>query len=365
MLATSPDGSQGVDLSRFRTLNLTIRYTGESQYLRVAIRNFDPRFSKVDDVNSPKFNYVNIPTKDLVQPITIPLAEFSVAEWWSRTYNMPREYSRPDLGNATVFYVDLQGNLADTRHDIRIEKVEFVGDWISAERWYLGILCAWLILGATYGVSQWLKMRRAHRSQRRQIDQLAHEKDKYQKLSTIDALTGVMNRHGVDQFLAALSITHVSASVILLDLDSFKQINDERGHGVGDRVLRTMGEILRAEMPNTYAVGRWGGEEFVIVCPGASLEKAAELSEKLRQKIKETSFIPEQPLPVTASFGVAASVDDQTFEDAFRQADQALYLAKSRGRNCVVVASDEQMHAVTGAKKGKWALVSGRFKLHK
>src|SRR4051812_11343838 len=222
-----------------------------------------------------------------------------------------------------------------------------------------------MILGTTYGTSQWLRLRRAHRAQRQKITELAHEKEKYQKLSTIDALTSVFNRHGIEQFIAALGITGGSASVIVIDLDHFKRVNDERGHHVGDRVLRTMGEILSAATRNTDAVGRWGGEEFVLVCPGASLAKAADLAEKLRQKIVETSFIPEDPLPITASFGVATSGDGEGFEDAFRQADQALYLAKSRGRNCVVAAAEDQMHKMTGARKSTWALVSGRFKLHK
>jgi diguanylate cyclase (GGDEF)-like protein len=112
-------------------------------------------------------------------------------------------------------------------------------------------------------------------------------------------------------------------------------------------------------------VGRWGGEEFVLVCPGASLANAADLAEKLRHRIMETNFIPEHPLPITASFGVATSGAEKSFEDAFRQADQALYLAKSRGRNCVVTANEDQMHRVTGARKGTLALISGRFKLHK
>jgi len=134
---------------------------------------------------------------------------------------------------------------------------------------------------------------------------------------------------------------------------------------VGDRVLQTVGEILRAHTRNTDGLGRWGGEEFVLVCPGASLSKAADLAEKLRHRIMNTDFVPEDPLPVTASFGVAATQGDLNFEDAFRQADQALYLAKSRGRNCVVAATGDQMHKVTGARKGTWALMSGRFKLHR
>ena len=355
--------SQGIDLSRFRTLNLAVRYRGNAQYLRVGIRNFDPRFSKLEDLNSPKFNYVNIPTKDLGKTIPIGMREFTVAEWWTTAYNLPREYSHPDLSNATVLNIDVQGqaDLAGTEHDIQIDKVEFVGDWISTESWYLVILCLWMVIGTTYGTSQWLMMRRAHRAQ---IDELEHEKEMYQKLSTLDALTNVMNRHGIGQFIAALGITRVTASVIVIDLDHFKRINDERGHAVGDRVLRTMGEILASAIRNTDAVGRWGGEEFVLVCPGASLANAADLAEKLRHRIMQTSFIPEHPLPITASFGVATSRESQGFEEVFRQADQALYLAKNRGRNCVVCANDEQLHKVTGARKGTLALISGRFKLH-
>ncbi len=359
------DVSQGIDLSRYKTLNLTIRYTGNAQYLRVALRNFDPRFSTVEDVNSPKFNFVNIPIKEFDKPIAIGMGEFSVAEWWTTFYNHPREYSHPDLSNATVFNVDLQGDLAGTRHEIQIVNVEFVGEWISAEYWYLGILCLWMVLGTTYGTMQLVKLRRAHRAQRQKIAELAKEKDKYQKLSTIDALTNVLNRHGIDQFVASLALTRVAASVIVIDLDLFKRINDERGHHVGDQVLRKMGEVLRVGIRNSDAVGRWGGEEFVLVCPGASLEKAADLAEKLRHKIMETNFVPEERLNITASFGVATSRDGAGFDVAFRQADQALYLAKSRGRNCVVAANEEKMHKVTGASKGAWALMSGRFKLHR
>ena len=364
MLA-SEDASRGIDLSRFHTLNLAVRYTGKAQYLRVSIRNFDARFSKIEDLNSPKFNFVNIPTKDLARPIPISMSEFAVGEWWTTAYNLPREYSRPDLSNATVFNIDLQGELAGTEHDIQIDNIEFEGDWISAESWYLGILCIWMVLAALYGISQWLRLRRKAREQRKKIHDLESEKEKYRRLSTLDALTNVLNRHGIERFVETLEATRVPASVIVIDLDHFKRVNDQRGHYGGDRVLRKMGEILREHTRETDGLGRWGGEEFVLVCPGATLASAAERAEKLRQMIKETDFIPEDPLPITASIGVAAAHADQSFEDAFRQADQALYLAKSRGRDCVVAASDEQMHTVTGARKGAMALLSGRFKLHK
>ena len=357
--------SEGTDLSRYHTLNLAIRYTGKARYLRVAVRNFDPRFSTIDDLNSPKYNFVNIPARDMSQPVAVKLSEFWVPEWWIDQYDLPRSMSYPDLSNATIFSIDLRGALAGTEHDIKIDKIEFVGDWISAESWYLGILCLWMVLGTTYGVSQWLRLRRRHREQRKKIDDLESEKEEYRRLSTLDALTNVLNRHGIERFVERLQATAVPASVIVIDIDHFKRVNDLRGHYGGDRVLRTMGETLRAHTRGSDGLGRWGGEEFVLVCPGTSLAQAADLAEKLRQRILQTSFLPEDPLTITASFGVAASQAGQSFDEVFQRADEALYLAKARGRNGVVAAGEDQMHRMTGARKGTWAVLSGRFKLHK
>lgn len=371
-LLYSNDAARGVNLSRFRNLNLALRYTGNARYVRLAIRNFDPRFSRLEDGNSSKFNSVNLHPKDLLQPVAISLREFTVPEWWVTQYDLPRNLAHPDLSNATAISIDLLGDVSGTIQEFKIDGIEFVGDWISAEYWYLGILCLWMILATTYGISQWVALRRKHREQRKKIHdlvdsnvQLQYEKDKYQKLSTLDALTKVLNRHGIEQFVESLNSVKLPTSVIVIDLDHFKRINDHRGHHIGDRVLQTVGEILRGHTRSTDGLGRWGGEEFVLVCPGTNLSKAADLAEKLRHRIMETNFIPEEPLAITASFGVAVSQADQTFEDAFRQADQALYLAKSRGRNCVVAATDDHMHTVTGARKSTLALISGRFKLHK
>ena len=370
-LLYAKDANVGTNLSRYRKLNLAIRYTGSAQYLRISIRNFDPRFSRLEDSNSSKYNYINLHPKDLDQPLAIGLNEFAVPEWWQTQYDLPRNFGQPDLSNATAISIDLLGELHGTQHDIQIDKIEFVGDWISAESWYLGILCLWMVLAAVYGVTQLLLLRQQRREQAEKIHELAgsnaqlqDEKEKYQKLSTLDALTKILNRHGIEQFVESLRSAGLPTSVIVIDLDHFKRVNDHRGHHIGDRVLQTVGEILRAHTRSTDGLGRWGGEEFVLVCPGADLTKAAELAEKLRRRILETNFVPEDPLSISASFGVAAVQAGQSFEDAFRQADQALYLAKNRGRNCVVAATDEQMHRVTGARKGTWALISGRFKMH-
>jgi diguanylate cyclase (GGDEF)-like protein len=363
-----PEGAadRGVDLSRYRNLKLKVRYNGPAHYLRLSIRNFDPRYSKVEDTNSSKFNALNLRPQDMAKTVAINLHEFSVPEWWVAQYDLPRELAQPDMRNATAFSLYLQGEAANSVHDIQIDKIEFSGDWISAESWYLGIMGLWMLSGVGYITSQWIRLRRKHREQRRKLLQIQDEKEMYKHLSTVDQLTKVLNRHGIEQFTESLQAANLPTSVILIDLDHFKRVNDNRGHHDGDRVLQTVGEILKQHTRSTDGLGRWGGEEFVLLCPGAGLSKAADLAEKLRQRIMNMNFIPEDPLTITASFGVATSEAGANLDDAFRQADQALYLAKSRGRNCVVAAGeDDQMHKVTGAKKGTWALISGRFKLHK
>src|SRR5690242_15732388 len=219
--------AHGVDLSVYRKLNLTIRYSGSAHYLRVAIRNFDPRFSRADDFNTAKFNALNLQPKDLAGPVAVDLHEFTVPEWWTAQYNLSRELAQPDLSNAIAFSIYLQGEAAGSEHDVQVEKIEFTGDWISAEYWYLGILCAWMIAIGSYVASQWTRLHRKHR-------ELQREKDKFEKLSTIDGLTKVLNRHGIEQFIASIKATNLPTSVIVIDLDHFKKINDHRGHYVGD-----------------------------------------------------------------------------------------------------------------------------------
>lgn len=363
---------QGVDLSRYKTLTLRIAYSGNAKYIRVSVRNFDPRFATLDDSNSSKLNSLNLTRDDLTHTLQVNMDEFRVPEWWISQYSLPRKDAYRDFSNATVFSVDLLGDLSGQRHEMQIDQIEFSGDWISAEYWYLGILCIWMTVGVAFILSQMVIMRRKHHEQRGRISKLIErtaelnsEKEKYQRLSTIDALTKALNRHGIELYLDAMRQKNQSASVIVIDIDHFKRINDEHGHHTGDRVLQAVSEILTGHRRATDGLGRWGGEEFILVCPEASLTAAVELAEKLRRQIAEAMVIPELELSVTASFGVATTTPGQLFSDVFVRADEALYLAKSRGRNCVVASSDEAMHTMTGARKGTWAMISGRFKILK
>ena len=330
--------SQGVDLSQYDRLRLNIHYSGTAQYVRLAIRNFDPRFSNKKDDNSAKFNNVNLSSRELAEPLEIKLTEFSVPEWWYTSFNLKREYQQPDLSNATTLSIDLLGKLDGTLHDINLDQIEFVGAWISPAHWYLGIIDAWLAGAALYS---FVRLQRQHRHQVRALKasnlELQVEKDRFRKLSTVDALTGAYNRHGVELIIESLDLQGSAISLVMVDVDHFKWVNDQRGHDTGDRVLQGIAKILVQHARAPSKVGRWGGEEFLLICPNTTASDAALIAERLRQLVAETVFEPDQPLSVTASFGVATLQRGEILSQTLKRADTALYRAKEQGRNRVMM----------------------------
>lgn len=121
-----------------------------------------------------------------------------------------------------------------------------------------------------------------------------------------------------------------------MDVDHFKQINDTYGHHVGDSVLVEVAFILKNNLRKTDVVGRWGGEEFIVVCPETQLTNATHLAEKLRNKIEDHQFSDVEKT-ITASFGVSAYRVDDTVESLIKRVDGALYFSKRNNRNCVTV----------------------------
>ena len=157
-----------------------------------------------------------------------------------------------------------------------------------------------------------------------------------------DGLTGLPNKRAVTDTLkrmfAQASTTGTALSLLLIDLDHFKRINDQHGHPVGDEVLANVGATVRGALRNWDFAGRNGGEEFTIILPGADVPAALEVAERVRSAIGEIR-LPGAELSVTASVGVAAFPDHaRTPERLERLADSALYLAKRQGRNRVEVA---------------------------
>jgi two-component system cell cycle response regulator len=183
-------------------------------------------------------------------------------------------------------------------------------------------------------------------------DELRQRNEELDLISRTDSLTGLHNRRHVEEYLAKLvSLARRNAepiAVLIIDIDHFKSVNDGHGHDAGDVVLRQVADRMVRSVRLEDMVGRWGGEEFLVVLPNTATQGAAELAERLRQIVgEEPCRLPDGgAMQVTISLGCAASVMDDA-GTLVRSADAAMYEAKESGRNRVVVAvSDDLPHPV-------------------
>jgi diguanylate cyclase (GGDEF)-like protein len=337
---------QGMDLRSFDSVAVNVAYRGNGGYVRLSMRNFDSRFSHEQDGNSARMQSTNIRAADLKGPLIISLNEFAVPEWWISQFNLPRQYNTPSFENVTAMSLDLPFSLADTVHEIELRRLELRGERISRELLYLGIVVAWMLCAAVVVVWQLTALRRQQRRQERDIEalvartaQLRQQQEDLRRQAAIDQLTGVLNRRGVEQALADLGERGGSGiALIMVDLDHFKRINDTHGHAAGDQVLQRVAAVMVQNVRADDILGRWGGEEFIVVCANCTAGHAAQIAEKIRQRIETTAFGSRHRIAVTASFGAAATQAGMAdFADTLRRADEALYRAKSQGRNRVVV----------------------------
>lgn len=350
----SATATKGTDLSKYKYVELQVNYLGNANKMRIAIRNFSPLYSNAKDTNSGKFNAVVIHSKELAENLRLPLSAFTVADWWISQYNIPLSQSQPDISNAMALTIDFSERPQPGKHDVEVVRVAFIGELISPEHWYLFILVCWMLGIFGFSTYRLVSMYRKARLDSRIIqalainnEQLKNETDTFRRLSTVDSLTQTYNRFGIDKVVATLMAASYDRfkstpnfALIVVDIDHFKRINDRRGHDAGDRVLKTISTIIQECLRSVDFLGRWGGEEFVVIMPNTRKEFAAELAERIRIAISESVFEPEQPLFVTASFGISDQHDKEDFSSTFKRADTALYKAKEQGRNCCVIAED-------------------------
>lgn len=195
---------------------------------------------------------------------------------------------------------------------------------------------------------------RAYGRNLRDVNLLAHRLDganrELERLASHDTLTELWNRQ---RFESALDIElervrryGSTCALIMLDVDHFKQVNDQYGHAAGDRVLMDLGELLAQETRAPDQVARWGGEEFMILLPETGADGAFILAERIRRRVAETRV--DGPGHVTVSLGITTNSVNEERSVLLRRLDDALYEAKKNGRNCVCVEA-EPSAATAGA----------------
>ena len=160
------------------------------------------------------------------------------------------------------------------------------------------------------------------------------------QLAATDALTGVYNRRAffeqVERRVAISIQRHWPITVLMIDIDHFKQVNDRFGHAKGDQVICSVADTCSSILQEHDLVGRFGGEEFVVLLCNTPLNRAHAIAEHLRQTVEQHWLLDQpDPLHVTISIGIADMQPDEPIDTTLKRADQALYLAKAKGRNCV------------------------------
>lgn len=338
---TDPEFVRGVDLRAFDAIELSLDYDGPADRIRLSMSNFESAFSRPGDVMSTKFLAVTFSVREVDESVLIGLDELSVADWWLQDRKVRRQWALPAFDNIVRIGVDF---IQPGRHQVRVKRIVLVGRWIRTVPLMYVILSAWTLLFIGEGAIRYGYALVKHRRERRMIIQTEARKTRQEEerhrlavLTEVDPLTGLYNRAGLSAQLLAMfdNTAQADVGVLMIDLDHFRQLNDRWGYDMGDRVLKAYAAALAASLRADDIPARWDGEAFVVVCRNQTEGTLLAFAEKLRRMAGNYRFGGELNLTITISVGFTIARPGEAFDDAFQRADQALQLAKQRGRDRV------------------------------
>jgi len=340
---------EGIDFTKYTHLSLNISIEGPGDNaIRIYLRHFDNSYSIVDDTQTYKVNEFSYNPNDEDKPYLIPLTAFKVANWWVNENKIDPQRASRDLTNVSYIELSTGGTTPNGFHTIKIHDLTFVGKKITETTFYLIIIFGWFSMAILYLLVYVISTRRAiaeFQLRERKISQiniaLELEKRELKELAHQDFLTNTYNRLGLRNHIYELTSNaqrhKTDFSIIFMDLDKFKLINDKFGHDVGDEILIAFADLVRENTRSDDVFGRWGGEEFILLCPHTSLEEAQQVAEKIRKRIVDMGWTKDVKL--SCSFGIAKLMKNENITELFKRADSALYSSKKMGRNRVTVSS--------------------------
>lgn len=285
--------------------------------------------------------YVQLTTQVKEQEANLLLKQKALQE---RERHLERQQSEIDSRRAVLRQQTEKIKEQDAMITAQGEQIQASSDLLNSQRQVIWLMASVVMLVMLLTTTLWRsnqgrkKTNELLSAQKIQLEEAATE---LEKISVTDQLTGLYNRKYLDEAIEAelerSSRYATTFSVIMVDIDFFKAINDTHGHLAGDKVLTTLAARLQDNIRDIDKLGRWGGEEFLIICPETDLSGASQLAEKLRTGI-EVAECPNVGKR-TASFGVASFISGEAYDELMGRADSALYQAKQGGRNRVVAES--------------------------
>ena len=346
MLAPEP---QGIDLGAFSVMRIRLDATGPEslQEVRVALGNFNPAYSRPNVYETLKNHELVYIQQAHDGVIDVPMDRISVASWWIEERNVPLQYAGTELQHVVTLDIVTGANLHAGAHRIVVDRIELQRKLVSPAAFRLGLLLVWLAAVSLYVLVQLVNSKRQLLESRRQQQVLAQtitslnaRSESLETLARSDPATGLLNRAGLklglEQRLLQHGLTQFPMAVIFLDIDHFKRINDSLGHAAGDAVIAQFARHLRDHVPHDDLVARWGGEEFLLLCPGTAADEALRIAERLRQDVERQAW--PHALEVSCSVGITVLTAGEDWLQAIERADAAMYQAKQAGRNRVVMA---------------------------
>ncbi|HDM8136794.1 TPA: GGDEF domain-containing protein [Vibrio harveyi] len=351
------EATKGLDLSSYHTVRLKIRYEAAgdgqspSKNLRLYLRNFNSAYSIPTDEYTIKYNGMQFSPSDFSEIIEIPIKNLQVMTWWLNDNDVAIEHSAPEFSNITRIDLATGAGAALGKHKIVIDRIEFEGAYVQQSTLLFVLLFSWMALGLAFSLHEmrknkmaYNKAKKRHRHLEKVNNTLRAQNYEFAELAHRDALTGAMNRHAVQSWLEQQARQvrwgHDSFSILYMDLDKFKRVNDKYGHQMGDDILREFVMVISSSIQPEDRLVRWGGEEFVVFCPDTNVEQAVKKAEVIRQNVESHLWVHGEPL--TCSIGVAQMQNERVSETMAR-ADEVLYLAKRNGRNRIEVNYGMQM----------------------
>lgn len=341
--------SSGLDLSSYHTIRLEIDFEQVGSDVppstRLYLRNFNPAYSVIEEDYSQKYNGLEFTPNTGQGVLDIPIKNLQVMTWWLSDNQISIEHSAPEFTNTTMVELATGAGHDSGRYKMTINGIAFVGHYVSGESLMLSLLVFWISMALVYSV---VEIRRSNRliikahSRQSYLDSLNQELQQqnshFAELANRDALTGAMNRHAIRVWLEKEYESEErdeTLSILYLDIDHFKCVNDTYGHSMGDDILREFTMVTLSMLDDDHRLVRWGGEEFIVFLPNMTANDARVLAEKIRSKINAHMWVHGDPL--TTSIGVAQLENGDT-KMMIARADEALYTAKRDGRNQVMVA---------------------------
>ena len=336
------NGNKGVDLSQYDSVTLEATYLGAGlRHVRLTITDYEYGLSTDDDWRTNKISEIDAFELPASGHIALPMSLFQTAVWWKEIARLP--VLRTDRRIDNVIQVGIQTAAYNVlgEQDITLHAIRFHGKWISQAQLLAFLVALWIVSAIAWPTFLSVLLRNELKTSKAEVQLLA-ELNRALDLETkelvgqaqLDPLTGALNRQGLRSLLMHSSnLLGAPMSIIFIDIDHFKKVNDTHGHPIGDQVLQQFASTITTTIRSAVKLVRWGGEEFLLLCPTTNAVQASALAQKLRLQIASGAW--PNAIRVSASFGVAQHIDGEDIGQLIERADAELYSAKRAGRDRV------------------------------